>query len=95
MLKYIYGKRVAQVTPAEGVTGFLCKSVDGEFFFRVYKENGEFDDYDIRHDDLQVTISTDALATFYQIGDDKILDHSPSVLGLDRCNNGAVQAKKG
>ncbi|WP_294987233.1 hypothetical protein [Sulfuritalea sp.] len=38
----------------------------------------------LRHDDLEVTISPQALASFYTIGDDRILDHSPEVLGLRR-----------
>ncbi|MEX2281204.1 MAG: hypothetical protein WEE89_01825 [Gemmatimonadota bacterium] len=39
-------------------------------------------DYDIRHDDLPVTIDADALAAFYTVGERTILDHSPEVLGL-------------
>ena len=78
-----YGTSAAVVSPAAGVAGFLLKSADGSFFFRVYYAGGEFTDYDIRHDDLEVTISPDALASFYQIGDRRILDHSPEVLGLE------------
>jgi hypothetical protein len=61
----------------------LLKRVDGTFFFRVYGATGEFADYDILHDDLEVTISADALASFYQIGGRRLLDHSPDVLGLE------------
>jgi len=93
-LKYNYGKSVAHVTSAEGVTGVLCKGFDNEFVFRVYKESGEFDDYEIRHDDLEVTVSAEAMAAFYQIGESKILDHSPSVLGLDRCSERQEKPKK-
>lgn len=32
---------------------------------------------------VPLTISPDALASFYQIGDLWLLDHSPEVLGLD------------
>ena len=64
-----YGVSEAIVSPAAGVTGFLLKRADGSFFFRVYGSNGDFTDYDIRHDDLEVTISPDAFASFYQIGD--------------------------
>ena len=78
-----YGSSAATVSPAAGVTGFLLKSTDGSFFFRVYGSSGDFTDYDIRHDDLEVTISPDALASFYQIGDRLLLDHSPEVLGLE------------
>jgi len=49
--------------------------VGGIIFFRVYQNDGEFTDYDISHDELSITIDTDAMASF-------ALDHSPSVLGL-------------
>jgi hypothetical protein len=77
-----YSASAAAVSTAAGVTGFLLRRTDGSFFFRVYCTGGDFTDYDIRHDDLEVTISPDALASFYQIGDRWLLDHSPEVLGL-------------
>ncbi len=77
-----YGTSAANASSAAGVTGFLLKRIDGVFFFRVYAAGGAFTDYDIRHDDLEVTISPDALASFYEIGDRRLLDHSPEVLGL-------------
>ena len=82
-----YGASAAAVSPAAGVTGFLLKRMDGSFFFRVYGMGDGFTDYDIRHDDLEVTIAPDALASFYQIGDRRLLDHSPEVLGLERGPN--------
>lgn len=78
-----YGTSSATVSPAAGVTGFVLKRTDGSFFFRVYSSSGDFIDYEIRHDDLEVTISPDTLASFYQIGDRRLLDHSPEVLGLE------------
>ncbi|MDR2207812.1 MAG: hypothetical protein LBE22_02410 [Azoarcus sp.] len=81
---YYYGNKVAQVTPAEGVQGMLIRLGGGGFAFRVYTDNGEFIDYDIRHDDLSITIDKDALASFYRIGEHDILDHSPQVLGLKK-----------
>ena len=75
----------AEISSANGTRGFLCKSaVDGSFFFRVYEANEAFTDYDLRHEDLEVTISPDAMASFYRIGEDHILDHSPEVLGLQQ-----------
>ena len=53
-----------------------------EYFFRVYDDDGTFADYDLRHDDLNVTIDIDSFASFYNAGDRGVLDHSPSVLGL-------------
>ena len=82
-----YGTSSAIVSPAAGVTGFVLKRADGSFFFRVYSSSEEFTDYDIRHDDLEVTISPDALASFYRIGDGRLLDHSPEVLGLESSQN--------
>ena len=72
---------------ANGVSGVLCRSaVDGHYVFRVYGADHDFTDYLLIHDDLPVTISTDALAAFYRAGDgpipDYFLDHSPEVLGL-------------
>ena len=71
---------------ANGVSGVLCRSaVDGHYFFRVYDADHNFTDYLLIHDDLPVTISSDALASFYRAGGEPIpdyfLDHSPEVLG--------------
>ena len=65
------------------MSGFLCRSaVDGSYFFRADGEDGSFTDYALRHDDLRVTIASDAMASFYHVGDETVLDHSPQVLGL-------------
>ncbi len=66
----------------------LCKSiVDGRitFFLRVKVANGEFEDFDLRHDDLSITIAKDELASFYRLESGRqILDHPSSVLGLTK-----------
>ncbi len=80
--KYIYSGKAVEVERAAGISGVLIKDTDGGFVFRVYQEDGIFTDYDIRHDELAVTIAEDELATFYKIGDRSVLDHSPQVLGL-------------
>lgn len=68
---------------AKNVTGFLCRSSNGRYFFRVYDKDGEFVDYDISHTDLEVTISSDCDATFYENEKgETYLDHSPETLGL-------------
>lgn len=78
-----YGGSRASVRPADGVRGTLCKYFGtSEYFFRVYDDDGTFADYDLRHDDLNVTIDIDSFASFYNAGDRGVLDHSPSVLGL-------------
>ena len=77
-----YGGHPAEVESAAGVKGTIIRGIDGRMIFRVYHDSGRFTDYEIRHDDLSVTIDEDALAAFYKIGEDHILDHSPQVLGL-------------
>lgn len=67
---------------ATGGNRVLLRMPDGTTTFRVYHDGGNFTDYDIRHDDLPITIDADALAAFYQVGERTILDHSPEVLGL-------------
>ncbi len=81
--KYNYGGNIALVKKAAGVSGVLIKDVAGNFVFRVYGKEGEFTDYDIRHNELAVTIAEDELAAFYQVDDRLVLDHSPQVLGLE------------
>ncbi len=81
--KYNYDGNVALVKKAAGVSGVLIKDAAGNFLFRVYGKEGEFTDYDIRDDDLTVTIADDELAAFYQFDDRFVLDHSPQVLGLE------------
>ncbi len=89
--KYRYGGRPAEAEPAAGVKGVLIRALDGTLMFRVYHDNERFTDYELRHDDLSVTIEKDALAAFYKAcpraggdGERNILDHSPRVLGLKK-----------
>ena len=84
--KYIYGKKVTEVMSAAGAKGILIRS-GSDFFFRIYKEGGQFEDYDILHDDLSITIDPDELASFYHRGDHYTLDHSPDVFGLKKATN--------
>ena len=76
------GDAIAEVRPAAGVAGMLCRDIDATYFFRVTHADGSFTDYDLRHDDLAVTIDVGELASFYRIGEDHFLDHEPAVLGL-------------
>ena len=82
--KYSYGGSVALVKNAEGVSGVLIKDAGGNFVFRVNGKENEFADYDIRHNELSVTIAEDELAAFYKLDDRLVLDHSPQVLGLEK-----------
>jgi hypothetical protein len=80
--RVIYGNREALETKANGVEGVLCRSLGGRYFFRVATANGEFTDYQLLHDDLKITISSDQLASFYTRSDANFLDHGSSVLKL-------------
>ena len=80
--KYLYGGVPAEVKSAAGVQGMIIRVLDGTLMFRVYRNPERFTDYEIRHDDLGVTIDADELAAFYKVGERNILDHSPQVLGL-------------
>jgi len=82
--KYLYGKQPVEVESAAGVKGVLIRTFDDVVAFRVYHDREHFTDYEIRHDDLSVTIDADALAAFYKVGERDILDHSPQVLGLKK-----------
>ena len=73
---------IAEVRPAAGVAGMLCRDIDATYFFRVTHADGSFTDYTLRHDDLAMTIEVGELASFYRIGEDHFLDHEPAVLGL-------------
>lgn len=70
---------------ADGVSGILCRTIGGRYFFRIYHGDGTFDDYDLMHDDLSVTIEMGALASFYEGENDvKFLDHSSQVVGWEK-----------
>ena len=81
---YSYANSRAEEESASGVSGVLCRDSEGSYFFRVYHSDRSFTDYQLRHDDLPVTIGQDALASFYRLHDHNVLDHSPQVLGLER-----------
>jgi hypothetical protein len=86
--RYLYDGQPAGVESAAGVKGILIRTFNGSMAFRVYHDREQFTDYEIRHDDLSVTIDADELASLYKIGDDHFLDHSPQVLGLTEMEEG-------
>ena len=67
---------------ADGVKGVLIRTIDGTYKFRVYDADHNFDDYDLTHSDLSVTI-TDPDAFFYRGDNRDRLDHSPATLGIN------------
>ena len=84
--RFLYGELPAEVRSAAGVKGVLIRTADGATVFRVYDGRERFTDYELRHDDLGVTIDADELAAFYKVGERDILDHAPQVLGLRKVN---------
>jgi len=68
---------------AKGTEGFLMNEVGDKPYFRVYKSNGEFVDYDIFHSDLQITVTDDD--AFFKGEDiaEPYLDYSNKTLGED------------
>jgi hypothetical protein len=80
--KYTYAGKVSAAVSASGKNGVLIRSLR-TCFFRVYDDDHTFTDYEIRHDDLSVTIDQDSLAAFYTDGKRHVLDHAPEVLGLE------------
>lgn len=79
---YLYGGAPAQVESAAGAKGVIIRTLDGAVMFRVYHDRDRFTDYELRHDELSVTIDADELAAFYRVGGRDVLDHDPHVLGL-------------
>lgn len=82
--RYTYGQVPAEVQSAAGVKGVLIRTLCGALLFRVYDGPERFTDYEIRHNDLSVTIDADELAAFYRVGERDILDYAPQVLGLKK-----------
>ncbi len=77
--------RVLTEKNAAGVSGILCRSVNGKYFFRIYHGDDTFDDYDLLHDDISVTIAADELASFYEDENGgKFLDHSSEAFGWEK-----------
>jgi len=79
---YLYDGVPVSVESAAGVRGVIIRTLGGALLFRVHHDRERFTDYEIRQDDLSVTIDTDELAAFYKVGARDVLDHSPEVLGL-------------
>ena len=71
-----------KIKSANGVTGHLIQIFTGQTVFRVYDDNHNFVDYDLRHSDLTVTIN-DEDAYFYRDKYNDVLDHSSKTLGQD------------
>ena len=67
----------------QNLRGFLCKSFEDNFFFRTYKEDGSFVDYEICHSDLEIQI-LDKDAYIYNKDGKSFIDYSPKTLGTEK-----------
>ena len=70
---------------ANGQKGIILRSYDGSpYLFRIYQKGGEFKDYKILYDDLQVEV-LDGDAEFLESedGTEFYLDYSRKVLGQE------------
>ena len=70
---------------AKGAKGILIRSIENgsvKYLFRVYSDDGNFGDYELRFEDLPITIDEDALASFYEDETGALyLDETPETLG--------------
>ncbi len=66
---------------ADGVEGFLIYNGWDNYNFRIYHDDGTFDDYAVLHCDLGITVK-DVDAFFYERDGKKYLDHAPDTLGI-------------
>lgn len=71
--------------PAKGVMGYIMSSPfrTDKYFFRIYHENGDFSDYDINCEELEVELLSDH-TSFYEKDDKKYLDWSSKALGIKK-----------
>jgi len=70
-----------KIKSANGTRGQIIKSFDGEYYFRVYSSEHNFEDYALAHSDLTVVID-DEDASFYDGEFSSRLDHAPGTLGV-------------
>jgi len=70
--------------PAKGVRGFLLNQGTERYYFRVYREDydeyghREFDDYQLRAEDIEVTIGSSVISLYEHEGT-KWLDWSSKI----------------
>ena len=67
----------------QNLRGFLCKSLENNFFLRTYSEDGSYIDYEICHSDLKIQI-LDKDAYIYTRDGNYCIDYSPKMLGTEK-----------
>jgi len=83
----MYAGKPSSAQNASGVSGVLIRSLNGRYFFPIYDNNHESTDYELRHDDLNITIDSNCLASFYTCDNNHSPDHSPEVPGLTKADD--------
>ncbi len=61
--------------------GELLIDIDGKYFFRVYKDNFEFTDYELRASDISIIIDDEFVQLKSEDGETGVLDYTDEVLG--------------
>jgi len=64
----------------KNMSGTLCRSFDGSYFFRKTESDGTFRDFALAHSDLEIKIQDDD-AYIYESDGRWFIDHSPATLG--------------
>jgi hypothetical protein len=83
-MKIKIGNRTVKVKKVKRVIkGCIIRDMEGQYVFRVYKDDDKFTDYDIHHRDLDVKILKSSDAALYDDGKKQWLDYSPDTLGMD------------
>jgi hypothetical protein len=70
---------------AEGTKGYILQGLNKDYFFRIYKEDGTFFDYDIHCEEIEIEILS-GWVSLYESDDKNILDWSSKALGKDNDN---------
>ncbi|MFO1468496.1 MAG: DUF6429 family protein [Steroidobacteraceae bacterium] len=83
--KPLAGRPDIRFRSADGLKGVILQSpLRQRHFFRIYREHGVFEDFDLIHDELSVRIDDEAMAALYRSAEQAWLDHDPNVLGIGR-----------
>jgi len=74
-----------KIESADGQEGYLIWCGGDRYVFRIYNEDYDFVDYDLRHSDMKIKI-IDSDAYFYTDDKSSCIDHAPETLGINRGN---------
>jgi hypothetical protein len=77
---------------AKGIKGHLLYSPFGNervirYFFRIYHDNGDFTDYDIKAEEIEVTLDGKWISLYESDGGNHYLDWSSKTLGRPQQNS--------